>query len=139
MSIRPELAWRISDQIGHAYALSVGLAGRSLEHLEISVVEFVALVILTEFPAGLTQTRWGALQGVSRQRAHTVTKRLTGLGLVLVSRQGRASTVQASEEGSALVQKEQPALARTAAENMSGLTANEAERLSTLLAKLLSE
>jgi DNA-binding MarR family transcriptional regulator len=137
VTIPPDAAWRITDQIGHAYSVFLGLAAASLAHLDITVGEFVALTILTASPDGLTQTTWGELQGVTRQRAHTVTKRLANLGLVAVVREGRASTVTVTDAGWDLIQREQPRLAGQAAANLGSLTPTEAARLSTLLAKLL--
>lgn len=137
--IPPDAIWRLTDQLGHANAHLMGVTRDALQHLDISVGEFVALTILVEFPDGLTQTTWGRLQGVTRQRAHTVSKRLASLGLVNVQREGRSSTVTASLPGVALVQRERPALIEAAGANLGTLTAEDAAQLSALLAKLLAD
>jgi DNA-binding MarR family transcriptional regulator len=135
--IHPDLAWLLTDQIGHAYSVFLELAEQATHPLETSVSEFIALAILTGFPDGLTQTDWGTFQGVTRQRAHTIAKRLAALGLVSIEKRGRASSVTATCAGVALVAREQPALSRAAAANMGSLTSTEAKELSRLLDKLL--
>ncbi|MFT5358855.1 MAG: DNA-binding MarR family transcriptional regulator [Polyangiales bacterium] len=137
MPIHPDLAWSLTDQIGHAYSVFLGVASEALQPLDTSVSEFIALAILTGFPEGLTQTDWGTFQGVTRQRAHTITKRLAGLGLVNVEKRGRASSVTPTRAGVALVAREQPALSKSAAANMGSLTSAEAKQLSRLMNKLL--
>lgn len=137
MPIHPDHAWLLTDQIGHAYSVFLGMASEALQPLETSVSEFIALTILTGFPDGLTQTDWGTFQGVTRQRAHTIAKRLAGLGLLSIEKRGRASSVTATSAGVALVSREQPKLSRAAAANMGSLTSAEAKQLSRLLDKLL--
>ncbi|MFT6146587.1 MAG: DNA-binding MarR family transcriptional regulator [Myxococcota bacterium] len=137
LPIHPDLAWLLTDQIGHAHSVFLEMAGEALRPLDTSVSEFIALAILTGFPEGLTQTDWGTFQGVTRQRAHTIAKRLLDLGLVSIEKRGRASSVTVTPAGVALVTLEQPALSQAAAANMGSLTSTEAEQLSRLLDKLL--
>ncbi len=136
MPIPPDLAWQLSDQLGHAYSVVLSVARRELAGEPLSPAEVVALVILTGFPDGLTQTSWGEYQGVSRQRAHTIGNKLTNAGLTEVTRAGRASAVTLTRAGRALVVRVQPRTSAALAEALGGLTAAEARELSRLLSKL---
>jgi DNA-binding MarR family transcriptional regulator len=134
--IPPDLAWTLADQIGRAYSIVLATSQDALANEAHSVPELVALVILDGFPDGLTQTAWGEYQGVTRQRAHTVTNKLSDAGLVDVARQGRSSTVRLTRAGKAFVARIQPETSAALASALSPLTAREARELSRLLEKL---
>jgi len=131
-----DLAWQLSDQIGHAYSVMLSTARRELAGEPLSPAEAVALFILTGFPEGLTQTAWGEYQGVSRQRAHTIGNKLATAGLVEVTRAGRASTVTLTRAGRGFVARVQPRASEALAEALGGLSTAEARELSRLLSKL---
>lgn len=136
MPIPPDLAWQLSDQIGHAYSIVLAISQQELADEPLTVTELVALLVLHGFPDGLTQTAWGEYQGVSRQRAHIIGNKLTGDGLVDITREGRSSTVTLTRAGKALIARVQPRASKALASAMHGLTTAEARELSKLLAKL---
>jgi DNA-binding MarR family transcriptional regulator len=135
--IPPDLAWTVADQIGHAYSRVLAVSHAGLAHANITTAEFVALAILTMFPDGLSQTTWGQHQGVSRQRAHTIGRRLSTAKLVCLQRHGRSSTVTLSRRGQAIVDRLRPSLSADFACEMARLSTSEASELSRLLAKLV--
>ncbi len=137
MPIPPDLAWVLSDQIGHAYSLVLATVGEQVADQPFTVAEFVALAILDGFPEGLTQTAWGEYQGVTRQRAHTVSTKLAAAELITVTKKGRASTVVLSRAGRAMVRRLQPLVSERLAERMGKLTVTEGRQLSKLLTKML--
>ncbi len=138
MPIPPDLAWQLSDQIGHAYSIVLASSRASLADAPLGVPELVALVILESFPDGLTQTAWGEYQGVTRQRAHKVTGTLAAQGLIAVAKHGRSSTVTLTGAGAKLIATLKPAASRALAQALGGLTTAEARELSRLLGKLTS-
>ena len=139
MAVRPELAWTVTDHVGHAHSLLLNVAAKVFVDEDVSVPEFVALAILSEVGQdGLSQTEWGRFQGVSRQRAHVVTKTLAASGLVLVRRHGRSSTIRLSKKGERFVAKWKPALSKALATQFAGLNAKEAQTLLRLLQKLVA-
>ncbi len=137
MPTPPDLAWLLSDQIGHAYAIITNAAREQLADEEVTVAEFVALVVLTEFPDGLTQTAWGQCQGVTRQRAHTISNKLSAAGLIEIARLGRSSIVKPSRAGASLVRRLRPRLSTGLVRCLGNLSRQDAKELSRLLAKLL--
>lgn len=138
MSTLPDpLAGAIADHIGQLDALYLARVNDTLAGAPITAAEFVALIVLEAHPDGLTQTAWGQQQGVSRQRAHTVTKNLTGLGYLTLERQGRSSRVGLSESGRAFLEDTRPSVERTLGEAMHALSREEGEVLLALLTKLL--
>lgn|GEM_PF-1239209 len=139
MPVPPDVAWALVDHIGHAYSVFLHVAEGILVDADVSVPEFVALAILAEVGGdALTQTEWGRFQGVSRQRAHVVTKTLADAGLVTVQRKGRSSSIRLSKKGAQFVDTWKPTLSSAMAENMRGLSEHEARTLSRLLLKMLS-
>lgn len=138
MPIPPDLAWTLSDQLGHAYSVMLGTARGALADERLGVPELVALVILQSFPEGLTQTAWGEYQGVTRQRAHTMANTLAAEGLVDVAKQNRSSTVTLSRAGRDLIARLQPHTSNALAAVFEGLSTAEARELSRLLSKLLT-
>ena len=137
MPVSPEIAWVLSDQIGHAYARLLNATQSHFEGEEVRVPEFVAMVILTNFPEGITQTIWGTYQGVSRQRAHVIAKKLVARRLVEVERVGRSSRVRLTADGHALISQLQPAVSAHLASLLAPLSQQEAETLSSLLSRVL--
>ncbi len=136
MPIPPDLAWTLSDQIGHAYAVVLAASRDALAGEPLGVPELVALVILQSFPEGLTQTAWGEYQGVTRQRAHTIANMLAAEGLIEVRRSGRSSTVTLQRAGHALIDRLRPRTSKALSGALDGLSTAEARELSQLLAKL---
>ena len=136
-NIPPDLAWRLADQLGHATAYVAEDMPDLLEGSGLTPSAFVALVVLSAFPDGLTQSEWGRLQGVTRQRAHTVAKQVVGAGLVKLTKQGRTATATLTAAGTEAVNARQPRMAQAVSERLNPLTPAEAQRLSDLLAKLL--
>ncbi len=130
-------AWELADLVGETYSRVLARAEGTLENEELSVGEFVALVVLCNFPEGLTQTDWGMHQGVSRQRAHTVARKLEALGLITVTRQGRASTIVLAPKGDELVRTLKPRSSRALVEEFGGLDREEVRELTRLLQKML--
>ena len=139
MPIPPDLAWSLSDQLGHVYSILLSASRNALADAPLAVPEFIALVILQSFPEGLTQTAWGEHQGVTRQRAHTVTNTLAAEGLIAVTKEGRASTVTLAPAGQALLERYAPQTSLALAEALGRLTTKEARELSRLLTKLIGE
>lgn len=137
MPIPPDLAWSLSDQIGHVYSILLAASRDALVDAPLAVPEFVALVILQSFPEGLTQTAWGEHQGVTRQRAHKVTNILAAEGLIEVEKQGRSSTVTLAPAGQALLEQYAPQTSIALAQALGRLTTKDARELSRLLGKLV--
>ena len=137
--IPPDLAWQLSDQLGHAYSIVLATTRRELADETLTLAELVALVILDGFPDGLTQTAWGEYQGVSRQRAHIIGNKLDGAGLLEITRDGRSSSVTLSRAGKALIARVQPRASAALAETLGGLSTAEARELSRLLGKLTAD
>ncbi len=136
MPIPPDLAWVLSDQIGHAYSVVLATVGEQVVDQPFTVAEFVALAVLDGFADGLTQTAWGEYQGVTRQRAHTVSTKLAAAELITITKEGRASTVVLTRAGRSMVRRLQPVVSAELARRMGRLTATEARQLSGLLAKM---
>lgn len=137
MPIPPDLAWSLSDQIGHAYSILLAVSRDALADAPLAVPEFIALVILQSFPEGLTQTAWGEYQGVTRQRAHKVTSTLAAEGFIEVTKQGRSSTVTLAPAGEALLERYTPQASLALAHALGRLTTKDARELSRLLEKLI--
>jgi len=133
----PELAFELVDRVGHAYALLHARTRTLIADLDVSVSELVALFVLLATPEGLSQTDWGRLQGVSRQRAHTVTKQLLARGLVHREIQGRSSTITLTREGRELAGVQGDRLARVAFDELSELSESEALALHAGLGKII--
>lgn len=131
-------AWSLTDLVGASYvALSDVAAGAARPH-DVTLVELVALAILAQHPDGLGQSRWGKLQGVSRQRAHTLTSELSRRGLVSRERHGRDSTVRFTHAGSDLVRRLRRDVGRQLASALRHMPASDAPVLARLLTLLLA-
>lgn len=131
-------AFELVDRLGHAHALLQARSEALVTGLDVSVSELVALFVLLSFPDGISQTDWGRLQGVSRQRAHTVTKRLLAAGLVHCEVQGRASTITLTATGDALATGQRERFAAVAFSDIASLSASEALALHRGLGKLIT-
>ena len=104
------LASQVADVVGQLHARYTGVVADHLDGTGVTAAQFIALVVLQAFPAGLTQAAWGRHQGVSRQRAHRVARELRELGFVAVRRRGRASTVALTEAGVVFLSAHGPAI-----------------------------
>lgn len=136
MPIPPDLAWIVSDHIGHAYAMFANATREQLSGEPVTGAQFIALVILGEFPEGLTQTKWGEYQGVTRQRAHTISGALASAQLINIKPSGRATEITLARAGKALVRRLRPRMSQQMAHCLGRLSTQEARELSRLLAKL---
>lgn len=95
-------AWELADLVGASYVAIAEIAGEAAGTHGVNLSELIGLAILAQYPEGLTQTEWGRLQGVSRQRAHVVTRDLARRRLVVSHRRGRSSQVRLSARGARL-------------------------------------
>ena len=137
MPVSPDLAWQLADDIGLVYALSLSVSEAELEGEGVRSSEFIAMVILTSFPDGLSQTAWGRYQGVSRQRAHAISKTLVSGDLITVEKRGRESVIRLTELGEEVVERLRPAISLRLSAMMDALSALEAQTLSRLLKKVV--
>lgn len=133
-----ELAWLIADQLGRVYAQWLAVSEQELLHEEITSAELIALAVLESFPTGLSQTQWGQYQGVSRQRAHILSKRLLASRFIVLKKSGRISTITLSATGRTTLERIRPGISERLAVAMTGLSRKEAGQLSMLLAKLIT-
>lgn len=129
----PALAWKLADQIGQLNSQFLAVAEDELAGSSITPGELIALSILESFPEGLTQTAWGGYQGVSRQRAHVLTKRLVVARLIKVAKDGRRASIQLTRAGRSTIEACRPSMSRRLASEMAPLGAEDAKELSRLL------
>ena len=136
----PEDAWDLADVIGATYVEIAAIAGAGAESDGLTLAELVALAVLAQHPEGLSQSVWGRLQGVSRQRAHVVARSMIRRGLVTTQKEGRESNVRFTDDGRALTATLRHRVGQQLADAMSEVPPNEArdagERLQPLLASM---
>ena len=130
-------AWEIADRTGHAHALFGGLLEILVTPMGLSRGEAIAMAVLLEFPAGLSQSEWARLQGVSRQHAHALSRKLGRAGLVVGRRRGREVHVRASAVGRRRVVAARPASEAALTRGIAGLSAREVKDLHRQFGKLV--
>ncbi len=138
-TVAPANAWRLADSIGQAHALFSNAVGEAVRDSGLTVKEAIALWIVDQHEGELTQTEWGRLQGVTRQRAHVIAKRLEQKGLVKVERQGRDSQVHTLPMGRKLVELNKEVVGDVLADVLDGMPRGDVRRLQGLLTQVIAQ
>ncbi|MAE94233.1 MAG: hypothetical protein CL910_06190 [Deltaproteobacteria bacterium] len=131
------VAYEITDRIGYAHVLLSDAVDQVLGPRGISRSSGIALAVLDAFPEGLSQAEWARLQGVTRQRAHTLTKQLGGEDLIRLEPRGREVLVALSPVGRRLVRSLAPRTRARLATATARLSRREKRELHALLGKLI--
>ncbi len=131
------LAWSLADRVGHAHALLGGIVEEGVAPLGLSRAQAVALAILGEFPDGLSQAAWARLQGVSRQHAHVLARRLEQTRWVVGSRAGRERHMRLSALGRRRLNAFRPAMESRLQTALCELAPRERCQLHRLLGRLI--
>lgn len=130
------LAWEIADRVGRSHALFTAVLEEVVAPEELTVGQAIAIIVLAGSPEGLTQSEWARLQGVSRQYAHSVARRLQGRQLVTRERVGRTSKVRVTARARHLIRRLRPRTEARLATAVAGLRPLERRDLHRLLGKL---
>ena len=130
-------AWELADLVGASYVAIAEIAGDAAGAHGVNLSELIGLAILAQHPEGLTQTQWGRLQGVSRQRAHTVTQGLVRRRLVVSRRRGRSSQVRLSAAGARLTDEMRESVGARLSSAMADVDASTLRELIRILPALL--
>ncbi|MGE0601640.1 MAG: MarR family winged helix-turn-helix transcriptional regulator [Dehalococcoidia bacterium] len=136
--LTPVRAWDLADRVGHAYALLADAMSERLVPHAVPAAEVIAMTILHATPGPVSQTEWGRLQGVSRQRAHVVANTLGDRGWVAQERRGRDQLVQLTPEGRHVVEMLREELGAMYAVDMEPLGPGNAAALYDLLGRLIA-
>lgn len=131
------LAWSITDRVGHAHALLGGIVEERVAPLGLSRAQALALAVLGEFPGGLSQAAWARFQGVSRQHAHVLARRLEASNWIEGCRVGRERHVRLSSSGRRRMASLRPRMEAQLQLALSSLTAGERRQLHGLLGRLI--
>lgn len=130
------LAWTLADQVGLLSVVLTEASAKALAKHRVTGGELVALAILVGYADGLSQSDLARHMGVSRQRAHIITRKLVRRGFLSSKRGGREAMVKLADKGRAFVKAERPGVERALAEVLQPLTAKEAQTLSQLLSRV---
>ena len=133
----PGDAFQLADRLGHAAALLQSAADELVEDEEVSSAELVAMFVLLAFDGGISQTEWGRLQGVSRQRAHVVTRTLLAHGYIDCRKDGRASVVTLNASGHRVASRLQAKTGHAMHSRLQPIAPDRAHRLNALLGELI--
>ncbi|MBW2241796.1 MAG: MarR family transcriptional regulator [Deltaproteobacteria bacterium] len=131
------LAWSITDRVGYAHAMLGGIVEERVAPLGLSRAQAVALAVLGEFPGGLSQAAWARLQGVSRQHAHTLARRLQAEGWIEGKRAGRERHLRLSTGGRRRMASFRPKMETRLEKALAGLAPGERRDLHRLLGLLV--
>jgi DNA-binding MarR family transcriptional regulator len=131
------LAWSITDRVGYAHALLGEIVEERVAPLGLSRAQAIALAVLGEFPGGLSQAAWARLQGVSRQHAHTLAKRLESEGWIEGMRVGRERHLHLSGRGRRRMASFRPGMEARLARALDSMSAAERRELHRLLGRLV--
>jgi DNA-binding MarR family transcriptional regulator len=133
----PDMAFELVDRLGHAYALLAEATAEIAEEQGVTSAEVIALIVLASMDAPLSQSDWGRLQGVTRQRAHVVANSLVEKGLVDRARTGREARVTLTAAGRREARSLRASIGRVASRRLGSLRANQASQLHALLGTLV--
>ena len=136
--IRPETAWEVADLLGYAYVIVSDVMEELLRPTGLTLKEFVALWIASVYEGNLTQTEWGRLQGVTRQRAHVIAGNLKRKSLISMEAKGRETRVTVTPAGRKLIQNHRRKISESLANSLGKMTQSEAVKLTTLLKQVIS-
>jgi len=132
-----DTAFELVDRLGHAYALLEEAASEIAGEVGVTSAELVALVVLVSIDAPLSQSDWGRLQGVTRQRAHVVANALVEKGLVERARSGREARVSLTAAGRGQARRLRASIGRAASRRLGALGADQVSQLHALLGTLV--
>jgi DNA-binding MarR family transcriptional regulator len=135
--VPPADAWHLADLVGACYVEVAAIAGDAARPHGLTLGELVALAILAQQPDGVSQSAWARLQGVTRQRAHVVTRSMEAKGLVRGERRGRESVVRFTAEGRRTTERLRESIGTVLADTMAGLTPAQLQDTAELLTGLL--
>ena len=133
-----DTAFELVDRLGHAYALLDEASVELADEFGITSAELVALVVLASVDSTLSQSDWGRLQGVTRQRAHVVASSLVGKALVARTRAGRESRVTLTTAGRRASRRLRLSIGRAVQQRLSAMPAQRATQLHVLLGELVA-
>ena len=130
-------AWELTDQVGHVHSLLGATIEDQVAPYGLTRAQAHALGVLTEFPLGISQAEWARMQGVSRQHAHAIARRLQNSDWIEGATVGRERIVALSESGIQKIEDLRPKLEESLEFDFSSLTKVERKELSRLLGKLI--
>ena len=130
-------AFELFDRLGHAYALMQEEADSLAARYGVSGAQLVALLVLLAQPNAISQTELARLTGVSRQRAHVVTRSLELAHYVQSDPRGRVVDVSLTKSGRHIARQLRNATARRAIRRLRGLSGADAAQLHRGLGQLL--
>lgn len=131
------LAWSITDRVGYAHALFGEIVEEGVAPLGLSRAQAVGLAVLWEFRGGLSQAAWARLQGVSRQHAHSLARRLEAEGWIEGVPVGRERHMRLSRSGRRRMASFRPNMEARLEEALGGITSEERRELHRLLGRLI--
>ena len=131
------LAWLIADRVGYAHALFGEIIEERVRPLGLSRAQAIALAVLGEFPGGLSQAAWARLQGVSRQHAHTLAKRLETEGWIKGTPAGRERHLHLSKSGRRRMATFRPKMEAQLGKALRRMAPGERRELHRLLGRLI--
>jgi len=132
-----DTAFELVDRLGHAYALFDEATYDLASAVGLSSAELVAMVVLASMGSALSQSEWGRLQGVTRQRAHVVANALVQKGLVARTRVGRESQIALTVEGKRESRRLRANMGRAAQRRLGAMPTKQATQLHALLGALV--
>jgi len=135
--VSPADAWHLADLVGACYVEVAAIAGEAARPHGLTLGELVALAILAQQPDGVSQSTWARLQGVTRQRAHVVTRSMEARGLVRGEGRGRDSLVRFTAKGRRTTESLRESVGAVLADAMAGLSPARLQDTAELLTGLL--